>query len=246
LPPLRLPLLPRPLSATPKLTVAAVIAIVYTVGLVGLALPASHAVFLQLVPLNLLFSLGLLLYYQQGWNKRTVAATAAIALFGYLIEVLGVHTGLIFGRYAYGPTLGPQLVQVPLLIGVNWVIVVLCAMHAVRRLPLPAVAQVALAALLLTALDALIEPIAISQGYWHWYGQPVPLRNYIGWAGTSAALCAFIGWRGPQGPNPVALPLLICQALFFALLNIWQGLPLSPGPPRPAPTTLSFLFSYLY
>jgi putative membrane protein len=41
------------------------------------------------------------------------------------LEVVGVKTGLIFGEYKYGSTLGIKLFEVPLIIGFNWVFVIL-------------------------------------------------------------------------------------------------------------------------
>ena len=52
------------------------------------------------------------------WCGATLAVTFAL-------EVVGAATGLIFGPYTYGRTLGPQLFGVPLLIAFNWLIVIL-------------------------------------------------------------------------------------------------------------------------
>jgi uncharacterized membrane protein len=42
------------------------------------------------------------------------------AVPGYAVEVLGVHTGVPFGSYAYSSTLGPRLFGAPPLIGLAW------------------------------------------------------------------------------------------------------------------------------
>ena len=39
-----------------------------------------------------------------------------------IAEILGVNYGLIFGKYDYGDNLGLKLLGVPLLIGLNWVV----------------------------------------------------------------------------------------------------------------------------
>jgi len=54
--------------------------------------------------------------------KRTdfYISLIAVSIIGFLIEVIGVKTGYIFGRYYYGQSLGYHLLSVPLLIGLNW------------------------------------------------------------------------------------------------------------------------------
>ena len=39
---------------------------------------------------------------------------------GFLVEVIGVNYGIIFGNYTYGKVLGFKVLNVPLMIGVNW------------------------------------------------------------------------------------------------------------------------------
>jgi putative membrane protein len=47
--------------------------------------------------------------------------------------MLGVHTGILFGNYKYGNALGLKLNDVPILIGINWFIVVYaCGMSALQ------------------------------------------------------------------------------------------------------------------
>ena len=48
----------------------------------------------------------------------------AIACLGFFIEVIGVKTGFIFGSYYYGAAMGIKILAVPLLIGLNWSILV--------------------------------------------------------------------------------------------------------------------------
>jgi len=45
---------------------------------------------------------------------------------GFGVEVLGVKTELIFGSYHYGESLGYKWLSVPLLIGVNWCMLLYC------------------------------------------------------------------------------------------------------------------------
>ena len=61
-------------------------------------------------------------------NKNQIFSLLLIFLVGMLSEFIGVNYGLIFGEYTYGNNLGFKLFGVPLLIGLNWVILtVICA-----------------------------------------------------------------------------------------------------------------------
>ncbi|MFW5803961.1 MAG: carotenoid biosynthesis protein [bacterium] len=99
----------------------------YIIGGLGLIIPFTRELFQQITPLSLLFSFILLLIYHEGDEKtKFFVVSILIAIVGFLVEVLGVQTGIIFGSYQYGETLGPKLFQVPLIIGINWLMLVYC------------------------------------------------------------------------------------------------------------------------
>lgn len=70
--------------------------------------------FLLLLPLPLL-----ILEYKAG-KVKLIRFFLIFALITFIIEVVGVKTGLIFGRYHYLDRLGIALFNVPLLIGILW------------------------------------------------------------------------------------------------------------------------------
>jgi putative membrane protein len=143
---------------------------------------------------------------------------------GFGVEVLGVHTGFPFGHYAYGTVFGVQVWQVPLLIGINWLVLAYATGALAHRLvqaatPWGTVQRAALAATAMTLLDVAIEPVAIALGYWHWYSALPPWQNYAGWWGTAFLLHWGAAAIGVRYTSPLALPLLLAQALYFLLLN---------------------------
>ncbi len=113
-----------------------------------------------------------------GWVVGVLVAT-------WLIEVVGVATGIVFGEYVYGRGLGIPVLGVPPLIGFNWVLVCLGMLlwvapdPAGRSLPKPLAALVVAA--LATGFDWVMEPVAITLGYWSWAGGDIPLQNYAAW-----------------------------------------------------------------
>jgi putative membrane protein len=55
----------------------------------------------------------------EGWS-RTGLFFAVSAVVSYLMEAVGVQTGLIYGQYHYGDMLGPKLGPVPVIIPLAW------------------------------------------------------------------------------------------------------------------------------
>ncbi len=197
----------------------AILVILYVVGIVGLG-SSSREWFLAATPLTLVISAGLLLANHLEWNRWAVSAVVTAAIVGFLVEVVGVQTGLIFGEYAYGATLGAKLWAVPLVIGLNWLLLTYTTGALTARLRLPKVLQAALAAAAMTALDVLIEPIAMAFDFWQWSGGVVPMQNYIAWFLVSFALLLLFQYLRFDKRNPLAAPVLVLQVLFFGILNL--------------------------
>ncbi|MCB1221615.1 MAG: carotenoid biosynthesis protein [Planctomycetales bacterium] len=106
------------------------------------------------------------------------------ALGGFLAELLGLHTGILFGSYHYGEALGPKLLGVPLSIAAAWG--VLMAGAASLASPGKRLLGAIPVSLWMVCADLLIDPLASGPlGYWQWpaggpyYG--VPLHNFLGW-----------------------------------------------------------------
>jgi bisanhydrobacterioruberin hydratase len=135
-------------------------------------------------------------------GARGAAAAALILALSYLVELIGVSSGIPFGHYAYTPVLGLQLGgAVPLAIPFAWLMVVPGAVLIAARLPRPG--AVLTAACLALLLDLLIEPVATQvTGYWRWiepgayYG--VPPANFVAWGAAALALAALLDALVPE------------------------------------------------
>ncbi|WP_400192867.1 carotenoid biosynthesis protein [Hymenobacter sp. B81] len=219
--PVAAPVLPPPASPDParrRLRLAQFVLVLFHVtGLLGLGLSADPSFYLQFVPLNLLLTAALLLAFDRhspapmfGWFALTVM------LVGYGVEVVGVRTGLLFGSYDYGTTLGPRLLGVPVIIGLNWLILTYLAGGLAQRLPLPPLARALLAAVLMVGLDVCIEPVAVHFGWWQWRFDVIPLRNFQGWFAVSFILQVYLNRSQVQaGRNPLVPFVYMLQLLFF-------------------------------
>jgi len=199
----------------------AILLILYTVGIVGILLPI-HERFIYLTPFNLLVSLGIMLYFHPHWKSATYWYLVIAYVWGFMAELLGVQTGLLFGDYAYGGVLGPKVWGTPLMIGINWMMLGYAAGILSNTLlgPLHWVLRGTLAALLMVGLDVLIEPVAIAYDFWSWGGGSIPLSNYVGWFLVAFPLECFFAYYHRATRNKVAISLFVLQVLFFGILAL--------------------------
>jgi putative membrane protein len=199
-----------------------IVIIYYFVGLVGMIIPATHELFKDLTPFSLLLSIFLLYLYHDSFRVRFWLASLLILVLGFLIEVVGVETGLLFGEYSYGDTLGPRLFHTPLMIGVNWLMLVYCSLYIVRKYIDMPYFRAIVAAALMVVYDFALEPSAIYLGMWSWSEGAVPLQNYLAWF-IIAFLLNFLADRLdlPARKNKLALPLFFIQLVFFIALDLW-------------------------
>ena len=200
---------------------AGILVVTYSVGVVGLSQPQWRGLFLTLTPVQLLLTTALALATQRAQVPRPAQAlwAAAIAGAGWLLEVVGVHTGVLFGHYTYGSPFSVQVLSVPLLIGINWLLLVACSSALALRLSTQPTVATLLAASIMTALDWLMEPVAQALGFWYWQDGLIPLQNYIMWWVASAMLCGlYIRFLRPT--NTLAPWVLVCQFSFFLLLRL--------------------------
>ncbi|RKR85340.1 putative membrane protein [Mucilaginibacter gracilis] len=205
-----------------KATIAITIIILFhIVGLVGFFIPAIQPLFLKIVPFHLLLMFAVVVYSHQVFNKKLVAFIAITFVLGFAAEWVGVHLHLIFGNYFYGKTLGLKLFDIPLMIGVNWFLLIYCTgvfmqYSGIKNLNL----RVILGAVVLVLLDVLIEPIAIRFDYWHWAGLTAPGQNYLGWFILSGLMLGIFEAFKFSRQSSVGAVLLIAQYVFFALLHL--------------------------
>lgn len=194
--------------------------LMHAVGAVGLLLPEWRALFLLLTPWQLVGMAALVLGLHPQLSVPFGLWAAAAFLLGMAFEMLGVHTGAVFGEYGYGPVLGPQVLGVPWVIGLNWAVLAYGCGALAQRWLRAAWGWVPLAAGLMVGLDVLIEPVAIALGFWHWGGGLPPLQNYIGWAGVALLIQLAAAGLGIRYESRAALPVILAMLGFFAVLGI--------------------------
>lgn len=200
---------------------AFLVVLFYAVGYWGMVHPEYSAIFRKLVPFHLLLMLILMIVSHEDKNHYFWTFLLSAYTAGFVIELLGVNTGAIFGNYTYGRTLGPKFADIPLLIGVNWILVIYSTGIFMKEFGIKNhIIRALVGALLITVLDVLIEPVAIRFDYWSWEGFEVPFQNYVGWFIFSFIMLRFFFLMKFRKKNMAAIVLFVVQFSFFLLLNM--------------------------
>ncbi|MBY0436148.1 MAG: carotenoid biosynthesis protein [Cyclobacteriaceae bacterium] len=193
--------------------------VLYSVGILGLLSP-YHEYFKLLTPVNLLLSVFLLVINNRDSYLPLALFILFTFFFGFVIEFLGVRYGILFGSYSYGETLGPKLFNVPIIIGVNWIMIIYSIAILTDSLKVQVWIKILLGAALAVATDWVIEPVAIRYDFWAWADGYVPVQNFIGWFFTSVILLTVYQVLRVKSENPIALPFFFIQLVFFVVLSI--------------------------
>ncbi len=217
------------------------------VGAVGFAvqryveLPALETALrspLLLVAANLAMALPLAAGLWPVLGRRGIIALASVALFSYVIEGVGVETGVPYGRFSYALGLEPLLFgRVPLPLPLFWVPMVLNASLLALASARPDVSRITIwlrAVLALVLLDGVLDPGAVGLGFWGWdepgryYG--VPLQNFVGWMLSGGIAMAVMSWGADRAAwsrrlrqAPWMWDTLRAFLVFWGLINALLG-----------------------
>ena len=207
---------------TKQTTVAVLLAIFFSVGLVGMLLPDTKSFFLQLTPLALLLSFVVLALSDESKQRgKLIAYLLFIYITSYAIEVAGVHTGLLFGAYSYGDNLGVKLWETPLIIGANWFFLVYTTAAIFEKINMTSAMKILLASLAMLLYDIVMEQVAPIMDMWSWKEVAVPLQNYATWFAIAIAFHIGLKLLKIKIKNGLALAVLLYQFILFVVLYLF-------------------------
>jgi len=193
----------------------------FIVGILGVAVPVSRNLFITLIPLALLLSILVLIpFHQSEIRKKEILVFISILLVGFLIEAAGVRYGFIFGIYRYGDGLGIKILGAPLLIGVNWLLLVYCTAVIFEKIPISSIWKITGAAFLMVLYDYVMEQVAPWMDMWSFEGGSAPPRNYISWFILALFFHSLLKITGIRITNRIAPLIFYCQLVFFIFLFI--------------------------
>lgn len=209
--------------------------VMHTAGILGVKAGYTE-LFALLTPFNLLVMLILVAFTATANTKKFFYFLILACFIGITAEIIGVHTGWLFGEYKYGKALGPGFLDVPFTIGLNWFMVVYASgmtgnqighLIQTKWLNNPTAKQekwiviftLLISAAIATLFDWIMEPAAIQLGFWSWKNGIIPFLNYATWFIISLGLLWEL--RRIRLPHhPFAMYLLLIQTIFFLTIRI--------------------------
>lgn len=205
-------------AASHRRTAIIVLLLFHFFGIIGLSWPLTRSWFQLLVPVDLVITGAALFYFHKDFSKTFIFFAVGVWVATWALEVAGVQTQAIFGSYRYGPAFGFKILNVPVLIGLNWLVLIYATSSIVDTLKLSVWMKAVLAAVLTTGLDLFIEPVAIRQNFWYWKDGHIPTQNFIAWFVAAFVLCLLCLLLPFKKQNVLAAPVYVIQLLFFIIL----------------------------
>ena len=162
-----------------------------------------------------------LLVVNNSLEKKFLLRLFYIFFFGLTVEIIGVNFSFFFGEYKYGDNLGIKIFDVPIVIGFNWVLlIILTGNFADRIFQKSILGKVLFGSTMMILLDLLIEISAPKLDYWEFTINPVPFSNYLWWF-IFSFLFHFIYQSNIKKEYIVSTNILIIHFLFFGLLALF-------------------------
>jgi putative membrane protein len=196
--------------------------IFYAAGVLWHALDATLPYMIMLTPYTILIT-AVIGFYPEIIRKDSNLILWLLLTFiiTFALEAIGVATGLVFGYYWYGNTLGFSLFEVPLLIGINWTLIIMGSIIIIKKYS-KNIYVISFSTGAVTLLfDYIMEPVAIRYDYWSWKGGTIPLQNYIAWF-VIAFLFAFLHEKMRVKHKSIIPSFVVAvQLLFFLALRLF-------------------------
>lgn len=195
------------------------LALIYISGAIGFSIYPDF--FSPFTPLTLVLTTAIYLLYQPYSDSKFLFGFFMIALIGYILEVVGVATGLVFGKYAYGDALGIKLLEVPLIISLNWALMISAGFNISKTIFRSKFLIILCTATITVGIDVLIEQIAVRLDFWEFESGMPGFHNYFGWFIISV-LCSSLFYSSlTKGTYKSSIITLILQVMFFGSIYIF-------------------------
>lgn len=201
-----------------------VLVLVYAIVILGTLAYGSNV--LVLTPVMLLAAAFIVGLFHAEMDARFLAYIFIVLIAGFALSAIGAATGSIFGGYFYGNNLGVKLWDVPIVIGIYWLLFSYCSSVWVSTLSKAvgslntAVGKALLASLVMVSIDVLMEQVAQTGDFWYWKNQLVPIQNYTAWFAFSFAFNFLFQKLEIDTQNPLAKWVLALQVLFCVVMSL--------------------------
>jgi putative membrane protein len=194
--------------------------IFYLVGFLGILHTVTRPLFIWLTPFAIVMSLtAFLMFHEPKIDAKLILSLLTIYFLGYFIEVIGVRTGLIFGHYSYSSGLGIKVLDTPLFIGLNWVMLIYASSAVFTKTHIHPLLKILFASALMVLYDLILEQIAPKMDMWYWKDNVIPVQNYIAWFLIAIIFHSIFRLFGIGTNNKMATVIFGIQSFFFISLT---------------------------
>ena len=190
-------------------------------GLFGI-LYIDFDLFLSLSPFSLLFTFLVVIYSNIEFTYKSLGFVCIIIIVSMISEIIGVNFGLLFGSYYYGDNLGVSIFGVPVVIGLNWVILTIsCGNISNYIFSKNKIFSILLGSFLMLLLDIIMEKVSANLDFWYFNDDNL-LFNYLCWF----FLGLFNQYIYQNFINKkciiLSINIYISFIIFFTVLNIYE------------------------
>lgn len=192
----------------------------FSVGITLFLVDATRPLFTILTSWSLLLTFSAVLIFQKEWSLKLGLAFMLVFVSTLMIEIIGVNTGVLFGSYIYGPAFGPRILHTPILIGLNWLILVYCSAAITNKYLKNKASRIVTASLLMVGYDLILEYVAPIMDMWSWETPYPGIRNFLMWFLTAILMHLIFHWLGLRISNKPARYLFYIQVSFFGIIAI--------------------------
>lgn len=204
-----------------KLNTPLVLYIIFFMGAAGFFIKELTPLFETLTPYVLLGTGVLVIADSRIYQDKQFSFWIILTyILIFLIEIAGESTGLIFGSYNYGNVLGLRVFGVPLIIGFNWLMILLSSFALASSFSLSKRLLVILTPLFAVIMDLLMEPVAVMLGFWKWENGIIPVQNYIAWFLISTAVASGLIYLNLKFKKSIFINYYFSLLIFFLILNL--------------------------
>ncbi|KUO63730.1 hypothetical protein APF79_00550 [bacterium BRH_c32] len=196
--------------------------IMYSVGVVGHLVEPTRSLMIMLTPFTLLLCSVVLFYsIHREIDGQLLSWLVSTYIITFVLEAYGTASGLVFGTYKYGDVLGWRLFDVPLIIGVNWVIVILGGLSFSQLISKNIYISSLITGIIALLFDYILEPLAMKLNYWTWSGNIIPLQNFTAWFIIAFVFAIGFNLKKIKISSKIPLHYIIIQTIFFLILRIF-------------------------
>lgn len=184
------------------------------VGFVGYLFQETRQIMLTLTPVALLI-INLVILISFLGDIKLLFWSIIVLLVTFIFEVIGVKTKIIFGDLTFSKMLGFKLLDVPLIIALNWTLIIISSLKIARFITKDNFGSAVIAGIIVVIFDFFLESASVKLGYWNWKDGVIPLQNYFAWLFYTLLISLMLNKLKVRIEPAITVHYYIIQLIFF-------------------------------